>query len=163
MPVEKHLAQTLQILAQRLIEAHLVVVAHSILCYNTSVCLVTLGALQGRSPLDSQSILQPHVIAAPVEIVAQGFAVAAGILSAEQPKTCILFVRNSLHPPQQATKTAHLVVKHFVLSLCTLLDSLGLYDRCIKLFFGKIDADKDFFHTFVPFYRNRHSCIYSKL
>ena len=43
------------------------------------------------------------------------------------------------------------------------LGGVCLNEGCIKLFFREIDADKDFFHTFVPFKRNRHSCIDSTL
>ena len=85
--------------------------------------LVALDTLQGRASLYTQGILKPHVIAAAVEEVTESLAVAARVLAAEQPQACVRFVRNRLHPPEQTAETAHLVVKHLVLSLCTFLDS----------------------------------------
>ena len=58
-------------------------------------------------------------------------------------------LRMSLHTLHQMTEARCLVVKHFVHTGGTFLQSLCLNEGCIKLFFREIDADKDFFRTFA--------------
>ena len=148
--IQENLSQTRQRGALRFIQYHLVVVTHGILSDGSGVGLVVLHALDAGRVLDLVGTLKPHVVARGIEIVAQANTVASSVFAAEEPGVNGSRLRLSLYPLYQTTEARCLVVKHFVHTWSTFLQSLRFNEGCIKLFLREIDANKDFFHTFVP-------------
>ena len=150
--VLQHRLQLAHGVAGCLVDDGLVHVPHGILGNHQRVGLVILTLSHAHAALDLQCTLAPDVKILGIDVVAQAAVVSARGLAAEQD----IIQR---HPFYQVTRPhKHTAEAHRAVLECFVAQFLDALQRilhvncaCIDLFFGNIDADDDFFHTFAPF------------
>jgi len=149
LAVGAELAQVAQGLAGRGVDAALVVVAHGVLRYHPGVGGVALEPLQRVAALDFQRVGQPQVKSFAVDIIGCQAAVAACVLAAEEQLVGMPFPAQGASPGEQGAQALFGVGERGTALFTGDAHSRGANCAHVEFFFGEIDADQDFFHTFV--------------
>ena len=113
---------------------------------------IILSRSHAHTALDLERTLAPDVQVLSVDVVAQGAVVATRGLAAEQDFLQGYALDQVPCPDQHAPEAHRAVLERFIAQfLDSLLCVSDVNCACINFFFGNVDADYDFFHTFVPF------------